>query len=248
MKQIEGKIRKACVQYGLIEAGDRVAVGVSGGKDSVALLAGLCAIRRYLGVPFELVALTLDPCFGDIETDYGPVAALCDALHVPHVVKRTNLGAVIFDIRQEKNPCALCARMRRGALHDLAVAHGCNKIALGHHMDDVVETFFLNLYHEGRIAAFSPKSYLSRKDLTMIRPMIYLSEAEITGAVTRAGLPVVKSRCPMDGNSERQRMKEMVAQKSMAYPGFLRRTFTALQKSNVSGLGPLEDDPKREEE
>ena len=240
MKRLQSKLRKACELYGLIESGDRVAVGVSGGKDSLALLAALCEYRRYAPTPFEIEAVTLDPCFGGREADYSEITALCARYGVPHIVKRTNLAEVIFDIRKEKNPCALCAKMRRGALHDLSVENGCNKIALGHHLNDVVETFFLNLFHEGRIAAFAPISYLSRKNLHLIRPLILCEEREIANAVARSGLPVLKSACPMDGVSQRQTIKQFIVQKETEYPGFLNRTFTALQNGDVSGLKPLQ--------
>lgn len=240
MKRLQSKLRKACELYGLIQSGDHIAVGVSGGKDSLALLVALCEYRRYAPTPFAVTALTLDPCFGGREADYAEITALCAQYGVPHIVKRTNLAEVIFEIRREKNPCALCAKMRRGALHDLCLENGCNKIALGHHLNDVVETFFLNLFHEGRLAAFSPISYLSRKNLYLIRPLILCEEREIANAVARSGLPVVKSACPMDGVSQRQTIKEFIAQKETEYPGFLNRTFTALQNSDISGLLPLE--------
>ncbi|MEA4911246.1 MAG: ATP-binding protein [Oscillospiraceae bacterium] len=236
MRQLEGKVRRALDMYGMIDAGDRVGVGVSGGKDSLALLCLLAALRRYYQTPYELVALSLDPCFGGAQTDFAPVTALCESLGVEHIVKRTNLGEVVFETRAESNPCSLCARMRRGALHDLCVANGCNKIALGHHMDDAVETFFMNLFHEGRVASFSPKSYLSKKNITLIRPLVLCTEAELRNAAARSALPVVKSRCPRDGYTERQRMKEFIAQKETDYPGFLRRTFTALQSAHISGF------------
>ncbi len=238
MKQLQSKLRKACELYGLIESGDHIGCGVSGGKDSLALLVALCEYRRYAPTPFELTAFTLDPCFGGREADYTAITALCAQYGVRHIVKRTNLAEVVFGIRREKNPCALCAKMRRGALHDLCRANGCGKIALGHHMDDAVETFFMNLFREGRIAAFSPKSYLSRKALWMIRPLILCTEAEIAGAAARGGLPVVKSLCPQDGHSERERMKDFIRRQETVYPGFLNRTFTAMQKANVSGLCP----------
>ena len=237
MRQLEGKIRKAIECYSLIEDGDVIGVGVSGGKDSLALLSGLAALRAYYPKNYSLVALTLDPCFGGSPADFSKITALCDSLNVQHIIKRSNLAEIIFDIRKEKNPCSLCARMRRGALHDLCIEHGCNKIALGHNMDDVVETFFMNLFNEGRIAAFSPSSYLSRKNLTMIRPLIFCEEREVENAVIRSCLPVVKSACPMDGHSERQRLLDFITEKEKDYPGFLQRTFTALQGGNVSGLG-----------
>lgn len=237
MKRIEGKIRKACDTYNLINDGDRIAIGVSGGKDSLALIAGLSGMAKYYSKRFELTAISLDPCFGGVSTDFMPVTEMCGSLGIEHHIKRTNLGEIIFDIRKESNPCSLCARMRRGALHDMCLELGCNKIALGHHMDDMVETFFLNLFHEGRVAAFAPKTYLSRKDITMIRPLIFCTEAEVQGSVSRCALPVVKSKCPMDGVSERQNIKEFIKQQNRQYPGFLKRTFTAMQNGNISGLG-----------
>lgn len=237
MKTVEGKVRKASALYSLIDEGDRIAVGVSGGKDSVALLAALASFMGYSSKRFSLVALTLDPQFESKETDYSALAAYCGDLGVPHRIRRTNIGEVVFDIRNEKNPCSLCARMRRGVLHDMAVADGCNKIALGHHMDDAVETLFLNLFHEGRLESFYPKTYLSRKDITMIRPMILCEEREIAAAATRHSLPIVKSRCPKDGFSERENIKQFIKQKEKEYPGFLHRTFHAMQRGNITGLG-----------
>lgn len=237
MKKLQSKLRKACEIYELIQSGDHIGCGVSGGKDSLALLVALCEYRRYAPTPFDLTAITLDPCFGNRPADYSAITALCESYGVQHLIKRTNLAEIIFDLRREKNPCSLCARMRRGALHDLCKLLGCNKIALGHHLNDVVETFFMNLFREGRIAAFSPKSYLSRKDLWMIRPLILCEESEIANAVARSALPVLKSSCPMDGYSEREEMKKFIRQKESEFPGFLNRTFTALQKADISGLG-----------
>ncbi len=236
MRQIESRARKACETYNMIADGDKIAVGVSGGKDSVALMCALSGLMRYYPKKFSLMAFTLDPCFGGAETDYSEITALCEGLNIPYIIKRTDLGKVVFKDRAEKNPCSLCARMRRGALHDLCVEHGCNKLALGHHMDDAVETFFLNLFHEGRVAAFSPVTYLSRKDITMIRPLILCTENDIINACKRAKLPIVKSICPKDGHSERQAMKEFIVAKDNEYPGFLKRTFTALSGAHVSNL------------
>ncbi len=237
MRRIEGKIRKACDMYDLITDGDRIAVGVSGGKDSLALLAGLAGLSRYADKVFSLVAISLDPCFGGQPTDYDPVTQFCAQYGIEHHIKRTNLGEILFDIRNEAHPCSLCARMRRGALHNMSQALKCNKIALGHHMDDAVETLFLNLFHEGRLDAFSPKTYLSRKEITMIRPLILCTEREIQSAATRAALPIVKSKCPVDGATERQRIKEFIQQRERDFPGFLQRTFTAMQRGNISNLG-----------
>lgn len=237
MKETEGRVRKAVTDYGLIEEGDRVAVGVSGGKDSVALLWCLARLREYGQIPFELTAVIADPCFGKEKTDYSPIERLCEELGADCRIRRTDIGKVIFEDRHEHNPCSLCARMRRGILHDMAKECGCGKIALGHHKDDVVETFLLNLLHEGRIGSFAPKAYLSRKDLTMIRPLVLCEEKEIAAAVKRAGLPVVKSRCPEDGFSERQRVKDFITKMEKEEPGFRNKIFGALQRGNISGYG-----------
>lgn len=219
----------------MIAAGDRVAVGVSGGKDSVALLAALATLRSYYPLPFELTALIVDPCFDGAESDYSPVEALCSGLGVPCVVKRTKLAEVVFDSRGEKNPCSLCARMRRGILHDMAKEYGCGKLALGHHLDDAAETFLMNLLDGATLGSFSPVTYLSRKDLTLIRPMIFAREADIARAVRHAGLPVIQNRCPVDGKTERRQVKELLDDLDMKYPGVREKILHALQKSGISG-------------
>ncbi len=170
-------LRRAVEDYDMIAPGDRIAVGISGGKDSLALLCGLAALRLFYPHPFELVALTVDMGFPG--TDYSEVEALCRELDVPYHVKKTEIATIIFDIRKEKNPCSLCAKMRRGVLHSTAKELGCNKVALGHHFDDVVETFMLNLFHEGRIGCFQPVTYLSRADITLIRPLVYMPEKDV---------------------------------------------------------------------
>ena len=235
MQKIAGYIRKAVADYNMIQPGDRIAVGVSGGKDSVLLLAGLVKLRSFYPLPFDLVAITLDPGFFGRREDYSPIADLCQQWQVPYVVKETDIGPVIFDIRKESNPCSLCARMRRGLLHDTAKEQGCNKVALGHHYNDAVETFVMNLFNEGRLGCFSPVTYLSRKDLTMIRPLVYLPEREIANAVRRNGLPVVKSRCPADGVTRRQWTKEWLEQMEREDPGITKRLFTAMRDGHVSG-------------
>lgn len=235
MQEIMGYIRRAVEEYRMIEDGDTVAVGVSGGKDSVALLAGLAGVRRFIGIEFTLKAITLDNCFNGEEGDFSPIAGLCDTLGVEYILRRTDIGQIIFGERGESNPCSLCARMRRGVLHDTAKANGCNKIALGHHFDDAVETFLMNLFNEGRIGCFSPVSYLSRKDLTMIRPLIFATEREVRNAVNRAGLPVVKSKCPVDGCTERQWTKEFLYNMEKSHPGITKRIFGAIRRGHVSG-------------
>lgn len=212
MQKMLGYMRKAIQEFDLIQNGDRIAVGVSGGKDSVVLLRGLWLLRKFIGIEYELTAVTLDPGFDGVDGDYSPIADMCDEMQIPYLLKRTQIGEIIFDVRKESSPCSLCARMRRGALHDAALEAGCNKIALGHHYDDAVETFMMNLFHEGRIGCFSPKSYLSRKELWMIRPMVFAPEKDVRRAAVKNGLPIVKSKCPADGNTSRQKMKEFLYQ------------------------------------
>lgn len=236
IRPIESKVRKAVESYNMISAGDTVAVGISGGKDSLALLAALAGLRRYYPQSYRLIAITVDGRFGGQDTDFSSVEHLCRELQVPYFIKRTNMAEVIFDIREEKNPCSLCARMRRGALHDMCNEHGANKLALGHHMDDFVETFYMNLFNEGRIASIPPIAYLSRKNIHAIRPLVFCTEAETVAAVRRGGLETVKSGCPMDGHSERQNVKEYIEEMDRRYPGFLGRSFGALTKDHISGL------------
>ena len=220
----------------MLEDGDRVAVGLSGGKDSVLLLAALWRLREFLGVKFELTSLTIDPCFHGEETDYGPVTALCEQLGIRHIIRRSDLGDVVFGRREEKNPCSLCAKMRRGMLHDMALENGCNKIALGHHADDAVETFVMNLFHEARVGCFRPVTWLSRKGLTMIRPLVLIPERDIVNTVNSCGLPVVKSRCPVDGATARQDMKQFFARmESEDFPGLRDRLFGAMRRAGVDG-------------
>lgn len=237
MQRILGYMRKAVQEFDLIQNGDRIAVGVSGGKDSVVLLTGLALLRRFIGIDYELVAVTLDPRFGGVETDYGPVAELCARLEVPYHIIPTEIGQIVFDVRKEPNPCSLCAKMRRGALHSAAKELGCNVIALGHHYDDTVETFIMNLFNEGRIGCFSPKTYLSRKELWMIRPLVFAPEKEIGRAASKNGLPIVKSKCPADGHTSRQDIKEFLAMKERESEGFKLRLFGALRRSGVDGWG-----------
>jgi tRNA(Ile)-lysidine synthase TilS/MesJ len=233
MQKVLGYMRKACQEYGLIEDGDKIAVGVSGGKDSLVLLAGLAKMKRFFEARYELHAISLDPRFDKKDGDYSSVRRLCGELNVPFTLIRTDIAEIVFDIRKEKNPCALCAKMRRGALHDAAKEAGCNKIALGHNNDDVIETFIMNLFREGRIGCFAPKSYLSRKDLTMIRPLIFAPEAAVLAACSKSGFEVIKSPCPVDKLTERQRVKDFLDAREKEDKGFKHRIFGALRKSKV---------------
>lgn len=238
LQHLQGLTRKACEMYNLIDPGDRIAVGISGGKDSVALLAVLSLLRKYMDIPFELVGITIDMGFDNM--DWSPIEAMCREFDVEYHVKKTEIGPIIFDIRRETNPCALCARMRRGSLHDATKEYGCNKIALGHHMDDAVETFFMNLFNEGRIGCFSPKTYLSRKDITMIRPLVLAEEKDVRRGVEEAGLPIVKSKCPADGVTNRQGMKDWIREREQGDRGFKERIFGAMCRSGIDGWKPEE--------
>lgn len=235
MRKLEGLARAAVQRYHMIEKGDRIAVGVSGGKDSLVLLCVMAALSRYYPEPFTLHAVTLDMRFGNTDGDFSAIADLCRSLAVPYTIKRTELASVIFDIRKESNPCSLCARMRRGILHDTAKELGCNKLALGHHQDDAAETFLMNLMSGGTIACFSPVTYLSRKDLTMIRPLIYCPEQAVAAAAQRKGLPVIKSRCPQDPIGNRNKIKELLKTLGKDYPALTEKILSALQKGQISG-------------
>ncbi len=235
MQRLLGLVRKAVTEYEMISPGDRIAVGVSGGKDSVALAVVLGRLRSFLGVEFDIVAVTLDPCFEGVECDYSPVTELFEQEGIRHIVKRTDIGSIVFDVRGETTPCSLCARMRRGALHDLAKAEGCNKIALGHHRDDAVETFIMNLFNEGRVGCFSPVTYLSRKDITMIRPLVLAEEKDIRQAVRRMNFPVIRSSCPVDGHTEREWTKQWLAEMEHQRRGIKQQIFGAMRRGHISG-------------
>ena len=233
IKRILSFTRRAIDDYGMIEDGDKIGVGVSAGKDSLTLLCALAELRRFYPKKFELVAITVDMGFEGM--DFTPIADLCRELDVPFVISPTQISRIIFDVRKEKNPCSLCAKMRRGALHDECKRQGCNKLALGHHFDDVVETFMLNLFYEGRLGSFSPVTYLSRKDITMIRPLIYAQEKDVRYFVNRHPLPIIESPCPADKATERENMKQLLASIERNNKGLRHRIFGALQKAGLDG-------------
>lgn len=235
MQKLLSYMRSACQQYDMISDGDRIAVGVSGGKDSVSLLVGLSELRRFYPAKFDIVAITVDPRFGGEDGDYSQIEELCRRIDVEYVIKRTQLAEVIFDIRKESNPCSLCARMRRGALHDAAKEAGCNKIALGHHLDDVAETFIMNLFNGGTLDCFMPVTYLSRKDLYMIRPLIFARESDCRRVARKMNLPVVKSKCPADGATERQEVKEMLSALEKKYGDVRSKILGAMQRKGING-------------
>ncbi|WP_242965159.1 tRNA 2-thiocytidine biosynthesis TtcA family protein [Petroclostridium xylanilyticum] len=233
MKRILSLVRKAVEDYDMIEDGDRIAVGVSGGKDSLTLLRALKALQRFYPKKFELEAITLSMGFDNF--DLSGVRKMCEELGITYTVKPTNIAEVIFDIRKETNPCSLCAKMRRGALHDVALELGCKKVALGHHHDDVIETFFLSLFFEGRINCFSPVTYLDRKGIYLIRPMIYVPEKEIKGFSRRMELPVAFNPCPANGNTKRQYIKDLLKALNRENKGLKDRLFGAIQRSEIDG-------------
>ncbi len=240
MQKILGYIRKACQEFNLISrksdnCRDKIAVGVSGGKDSLVLLAGLAGMRRFAEFDYDIEAVTLDPKFGGIAGDFSSISALCRKLGVNHTIVPTDIGEIVFDVRKEKNPCSLCANLRRGILNSTAKELGCNKLALGHHNDDVIETFIMNLFKEGRIGCFAPKSYLSRSDITVIRPLVFAPESMVSACCKRNGFEIVKSKCPADKNTLREDTKKWLADMEYNDKGFKQRIFGALRRNGVDG-------------
>ena len=219
-------LRKGLTEYDLISDGDKIAVGVSGGKDSVTLLKLLAEYRRFSPERFDLVAITIDLAFEGKPTDFSPLATLCEQLNVPYHVEKTDIGTIVFDVRKESNPCALCSKMRKGALNDVAKRLGCNKVALGHHADDLTDTFFLSLLYEGRLSTFSPKSFLDRTGLTLIRPMIMTKECDVIAY--SKNLPIVKSCCPANTNTKREYVKEVLSNLSKDVPNVREIVYTAI--------------------
>lgn len=228
MKQIVSQVRRCVQDYRMIAPNDRIAVGVSGGKDSLVLLAALHKLSRFYPIPFTAEAVAVD--MGTPGMDFAPVADWCSRLGIPFHRVETQIYEVIFEARREKNPCSLCAKMRRGALHGALQELGISKIALGHHRDDAVETFFLSLFYESRLSCFQPVTYLDRTGITQIRPLLYCSEEKVAAAAVRNALPVVKNRCPADGYTRRQEVKELVARLSADYPELRESVFSAMQR------------------
>lgn len=246
MKTTLGCLRKADTDFHLIEPGDRVAVGVSGGKDSLLLLHALSLYRKFSHKDFTLMAFTIS--MGLEPFDLSGIHRLCQELDIPYVVKQTEIGDIIFNKRKEKNPCALCAKMRRGSLHTALREAGIHKVALGHHYDDAVETFFLSLFYEGRLSCFHPVTYLDRMDITQIRPLLYVSEAMVREAAQRLQLPVVHNPCPADGATKRQEVKDLIAGLQGQYPKLKEYTFAAMQRLPLPGwaVGDLRRRPRTE--
>lgn len=226
-------VRRGVDDFCMIDAGDSVAVGVSGGKDSLVLLCALAHLRTYYPKPFELRAITLDLGFEGM--DYSGIAKMCGGLQVPFTLIKTDIKEIVFDVRQEENPCSLCSKMRRGALNDAIKTLGANKLALGHHCDDAIETFMLSLIYEGRISCFKPVTYMSRADVWQIRPMIYADEGRIARLCERLELPIVKNACPQDKESKRHEIKQLIAQLERDYPDVKSKIFGAMKRLPLEG-------------
>ncbi len=236
MQKLLSYTRRAVDHYHMIEEGDRIAVGVSGGKDSLALLVALANLRRFYPKHYDVVAITLE--MGYEEMDFSAVQALCDSLGVEYIRVPTQIKQIVFDIRREENPCSLCAKLRRGALHDAALAAGCKKVALGHHFDDVVETYMLSLMYEGRISCFKPVTWLDRRGITLIRPLLYTPEHYIRSFARRENLPIVHNPCPADGNTKRQEVKDLLRTLEKENRGLRERIFGAIQRYPLDGWEP----------
>ena len=227
MQKLVGMVRRCVEDYEMIRPGDRVAVGVSGGKDSLALLVFLSELKKYPQMDFDLEAVTIDMGLG---MDYSGVRGLCDRLEIPYTIVPTQIGPILFDYRKEQNPCSMCAKMRRGALNQALLEQGFKKVALGHHHDDAVETFLMSLLFEGRLSCFQPVTYLDRTGVTQIRPMLYLTEKMVSNFAQEQRLPVVHNVCPSDKHTKRQEVKELIAALSAAYPDLKNRVFGAMQR------------------
>lgn len=233
LQQLLSFTRKAVDEYKMIKEGDHIAVGISGGKDSLTLLYALHGLQRFYPEKFRLSAITVD--LGYSECDFTEVEKLCHSLDVPYKIVKTDIAHILFDERKESNPCSLCAKMRKGALNQAVKEMGCNKVAYAHHKDDIIETMLLSLIFEGRFHSFSPKTYLDRMDLTVIRPIMFVDESDVIAFKNKNQLPVVTSRCPIDGYTKRQYAKELVKQLNNEHSGARQRMFTAILNGNIKG-------------
>ncbi len=227
MQKLMGLVRRCVDDYDMIRQGDKIAVGVSGGKDSLVLLVLLAGLKQYFDKSYELEAITIDMGLG---MDYSGIQALCDRLEVPYTIVKTEIAPIIFDYRKEKNPCSMCSKMRRGALNQAILDRGFNKLALGHHYDDAVETFLMSLIFEGRISCFQPVTNLDRTGVIQIRPMLYLHEKTVDNFAKRMELPVLENRCPVDKHTKREEVKALIFSLSQTYPDLKERIFGAMQR------------------
>ncbi len=233
LQQVLSYVRKAVDDHGMIDEGDKIAVGISGGKDSLTLLYALQGLQRFYPKHFKLRAVTVDLGFSNLNLD--GIKELCSGLGVAYDIVRTDIAQIIFEDRKETNPCSLCAKMRKGALNQAVKEMGCNKVAYAHHKDDVVETMLMSLIYEGRFHTFSPVTYLDRMQLSVIRPLIYMNEADVIGFVNKYSVPVEKSPCPADGHTKREYVKNLLRQLNLENPGVKERMFTAIQTGSMKG-------------
>lgn len=233
MQKMLSYIRKAVEDYNMIEDGDKIAVGLSGGKDSITLLMGLKNLQIFYPKKFEIIAISINPGFEFFDSNF--LRNLCSNLNVPYVEEDSHIKEIVFDIRQEKNPCSLCANLRRGILNSTAIREGCNKIALGHNEDDVLETFLLNLFYGGSINTFAPVSYMDRSKITLIRPLIYAPEKSIKTFVKKNDIQVMNKCCPMDGISKREDMKNLIHNFQKDIPNIKANLYGAIKRSNIKG-------------
>ncbi len=238
LQRLLSLIRQAVDQYEMIEEGDHIAIGISGGKDSLTLLWGLAHLQKFYPKHFSLSAITVD--MGIDTMNLEPIKALCQEIQVPYEIVPTEIGKILFDIRKETNPCSLCAKLRKGALNQKALEMGCNKIAYAHHKDDLIETAMMSLLYEGRFYAFSPVTHLDRTDLKVIRPLMFVSEADVKGFRNKYQLPVCKNPCPMDGHTRREYVKNLIHTLNMENPGVKDRLFRAVIEGHIDGWPDIE--------
>jgi len=240
LQQIIGKIRRAVDDFNMIDDGDKIAVGLSGGKDSITLLYALYYLRKFYTKKFDIIAITIHPGSDTFKTD--ELERICKELDVEYIVYKSNISEVVFNIRKEKNPCSLCANMRRGMLNSIAIEHGCTKIALGHHMDDVMETFMMSLFLNGKIHTFAPVTYLSRSDVKTIRPMIYVDEKMVRITAKEKNFPIMGKCCPADGFTKRDYMSDLLKEMRKDIPKVREHVFGAIKRSNIKGWEILSQD------
>ena len=238
LQRLLSLIRQAVDQYEMIEEGDHIAIGISGGKDSLTLLRGLAHLQKIYPKHYSQSAITVD--MGIDTMNLEPIKALCQEIQVPYEIVPTEIGKILFDIRKETNPCSLCAKLRKGALNNKALEMGCNKIAYAHHKDDLIETAMMSLLYEGRFYAFSPVTHLDRTDLTVIRPLMFVSEADVKGFRNKYQLPVCKNPCPMDGHTRREYVKNLIHTLNMENPGVKDRLFRAVIEGHIDGWPDIE--------
>lgn len=226
LQKMLSRLRRGVTQYNMIKDGDKIAVGISGGKDSLALLKLLAEYQRFSTEKYSLVAISIDLNFKNHKSDYSKIQEFCDQYNIPYIVEKTDIAEIVFEIRKETNPCSLCSKMRKGALYDVAVKNGCNKVAIGHHADDLIDTFILSLFYEGRLSTFAPKSFLSKSNLVLIRPMVMIKENEIKGFAK--DLPVIESACPANKNTKREYAKKFLDFVQQDVSNIKEMIFTAL--------------------